>query len=218
MRELIFLLAASASLSLGNAAEALHFPSRTCDIVPKDTDLSGEAVFPFVNVSAKPITITLVLPACPCTVPHLEKTTYLPGERGEIHVDLLFGSMAGVQNRKLEVQSDHPDGLSTIIEVVMHLPSGPTLDPPILHWRQGEAAGTKTVMIDLPADFHHRLLSVTSSHPAVTAMLVPAIEAAGAPHIDVAVTSTAQPLVATLQIMADTGKQYQVFITVDEHQ
>ena len=113
----------------GIASEALHFERLACDLRPSDTDLAGVATFPFVNVSPVPVTIMMVRASCPCVKPRLEKITYHPGEHGEVVVDAVFGSMTGVQRRRLEIVSDHIASRSTIIEVVMHLPPGPQFDP-----------------------------------------------------------------------------------------
>ena len=195
------------------AGEALHFERLGCDLTPSDTAPAGIATFPFVNVSPVAVTILLLRPSCSCVRPHVEKTTFLPGERGEVVVDALYGAMTGLQRRRIEVVSDHPDSRSTVIEVVMHLPSGPQFTPVIARWSVGEPPGTKAVVVGIPADFHHRLVTATAARPEVTPVLVAAGDG-GPPRLDVTVSDTARPFTASILVTADTGKVYTVFAQV----
>src|SRR3954454_24763345 len=54
-----------------------------------------EAHFTFKNAGAEPVTIRRVRTPCGCTAPSLAKTTFAPGETGQIDVKFTFGSRKG---------------------------------------------------------------------------------------------------------------------------
>lgn len=60
----------------------------------------------FRNTGQGPLTITQVKTSCGCTVPELEKKTYMPGESGEMKVTFDPSGKSGAMSRNITVFTD----------------------------------------------------------------------------------------------------------------
>ncbi len=70
-----------------------------------DTD-PVQLAYLFRNTGAGPLTITQVKAACGCTVPELDKKTYMPGESGTLNVTFDPTNKSGAMARNITVFTD----------------------------------------------------------------------------------------------------------------
>jgi hypothetical protein len=108
-----------------------------------------EALFKFTNEGELPVTITNLKSSCGCTVPQLEKKDYLPGESGEIKAIFTFGARIGTQHKRINVQTDEPEGGRYTLSLVTKIPEWVVIEPRILRWKTGEQAAPQRIRVSV---------------------------------------------------------------------
>jgi hypothetical protein len=133
-----------AVLAMGLGAVAtgraqLQWETIRAEVTAKLEQRSVEAVYRFKNAGAAPVRIDAVHTSCGCTTAGLSKTTYAPGEVGELRVRFDTTGRSGEQRKTITVTSDAAPTTPTQLTLVVALPEPLTVEPRLLLWsRQGE--------------------------------------------------------------------------------
>jgi hypothetical protein len=179
---------------------------------PAAGDSEVVAHFRFTNRGTAALTITTVRPTCGCTTTTLEKTTYQPGESGEIIAALTIGDLGGMQDKLIQVY--HDQAPPQVLHVRADLPPGPTIEPNVVSWLRFEDPLVRTVAIGFPPGSGAAAMpvSATASNPLVRAELV-----AGEPgHWTLRVTPSSTSVAGNAMIVLRTAgeRAYYVFASV----
>ncbi|MBA3938757.1 MAG: DUF1573 domain-containing protein [Planctomycetes bacterium] len=154
---------------------------------PRFADAQVEAVYAFTNTGAAPVTILGTSTSCGCTTAALSKAVFQPGESGQITATFVFGDRYGPQRKVVHVATDAPDQRKVDLTLLVELPSGPLLDPPIRYWKVGEALTAKPVTVTVPADSPYRIVAA-STHSRLFTMT--ATVSADGRRVDLMITPT----------------------------
>jgi hypothetical protein len=149
--------------------EALHFDQLEQEFHPGLTDDSLLAHYVFVNRGSAAVTITGTRTSCGCTTTTLDKTTYQPGERGEILATFDVGDHSGFQDKTIQVDND--GGPAILLHLKVFLPEPPTVTPSFVSWLRFENKDPRVVKITVPAGSPSLVTAAVSTNPAVTATL-----------------------------------------------
>ena len=142
----------------------LRWDRQQVDLSPSPVDTVAEASFGFVNAGANPLTIESAKSSCGCTVAKLEKATYAPGERGEIHARFDIGQRRGRHEVTINVAvAGAREGIALTLAV--KIPEAARISPRILVWSKGEPNTPKCIVIESLPDSPLRVLNVTTSEP-----------------------------------------------------
>ncbi len=140
------------------------------------TTAGGEDVsvkFPFVNSSSAPVSITHVDTGCVCTAAKPSKTTYAPGEHGELAVEFTLGGRVGRQERLLTVTTSEAGAQPQELHLVVDIAELITVRPRLVFWAVGDPAAEKTATISLARPALTRLPPPTCSSSDFIARLAP---------------------------------------------
>jgi len=158
----------------------------------------AEAAFPFHNAGTKPVTITGVDSSCGCTTAKLAKTTYAPGEAGEIRAIFEFGPRTGLQEKMLTVTSDDvPVAKQLMLRVMIPVLFG--IEQRIVLWSQGAEPDVRTVVVRTAPGVAVKELTYDAA--AVEASFAPLAEGGGY-ALSVRVLSTAAVQRQTVMVNA----------------
>lgn len=148
MRSLLFavvLLVTGGSPAWADAS-TLVWTQREVKLTAEPGQERIEAVFPFRNEGKKPVTIIGVESSCGCTTAQLAKTTYAPGESGEIHAKFEFGGRTGIQQKALTVATDEAtDATQLFLEVT--IPVIFSIEQRVVIWTLGAEPAVRTVAV-----------------------------------------------------------------------
>lgn len=187
----LLLICASCALSAAEALPAdpgpLVFPHFSLSFRPRFADAQVEAIYAFTNTGQAPVTILGTSTSCGCTTASLSKAVFQPGESGQITATFVFGDRYGPQRKIVHVATDVPNQRSIDLTLLVELPSGPLLDPPIRYWKVGEALTAKPVTVTVPADSPYRIVAA-STHSHLFTMT--AVISADGRRVDVVITPT----------------------------
>lgn len=140
------------------------------EIKPDPMDTIADAKFGFVNVGSEPVTIESVKPSFGCSVGGLRKTTFEPGERGEIATQLNFAGRSGVQTGTVVVQvTDRKEPL--VLTLVASIPDLLKINPSLVLWEQGELGKPKSVLLQASEGLPVKVMNVVSGDAHFTAEL-----------------------------------------------
>ena len=153
--------------------EDLHFDDPDQRFQPQGDTSDVMAVYRFTNRGKRPLTISTIRPTCGCTTTTLEKTTYLPGENGEIMVDFTVGDHTGPQDKIVEVYHDNLP--PQMLHLRVDLPLPPLIEPNFVSWRRNQDPVAKAVSITLPPGCPYSIISAVPSSPLVKAELTPTV-------------------------------------------
>lgn len=134
---------------------------------PEDKQL--ETTFAFGNSGAKPVTIKSVKTSCGCTTTKLDKTTYAPGEKGELTARFAFGQRKGSHRKLITVTT--ADDARQELNLVVHIHPALIVTPALVFWKVGQPAEPQTVQLTAEPGTTVRVKSVTSSNPRLIATL-----------------------------------------------
>ena len=135
-----------------NAGEASRVPRNEKEVV---------AVFPFRNSGKDPVTITSATTSCNCTTVELAKTTYAPGEAGELKAFFEIGGRVGHQEKSITLAtSEGPQGYASLT-LEVEIRELVTCTPRVVIWHRGEKAMEK--FVELVADPAQKIAQVTAS-------------------------------------------------------
>jgi len=148
MRKLA-IIAAFASLPAIAPANILQWETDSQRFETKFGDAEVTAVYAFKNVTDAAVTIVDSKASCGCTVPSLEKTTYQPGESGELTTVFTIGSRLGEQSKTVDVSAQSASGeiYQYTLQLNVSIPIPVTLRPRVRFWEAGAVAVTQTVEV-----------------------------------------------------------------------
>jgi len=130
----------------------IEFKFTKVDVKGSPGDAKLIAEFPFTITGDKPVKITRVKTSCGCTTAKLPKKLFLPGESSIITTTLKIGDRMGVYNKVIQVKTDDPEHAKTNLVMRSYIRETVDMSRSILIWKQGTAATTKTVDIEVIAD------------------------------------------------------------------
>lgn len=104
--------------------------------------------FQFANSGTETLVITEVKSSCKCTVPELEKTEYLPGERGTIQATFNPQFRKGSENKAITITSN--DVEFPTLRLLVHVTVDPVVDLEQFNYDAGEVVFGTGATIDVP--------------------------------------------------------------------
>lgn len=162
-----------AFLRLG-AAGPLFWTQSTLALTPKSTDRAAVANFDFQSVGSDSVVIDQVHPDCTCVTAPLEKTTYAPGERGQIAASFVIGRQTGDHAVTIQVKGHAGEQpFSTVLVLHIKIVDVVVFSPRFLYWKAEEPLDPKTVEVTLLAGEPIALRDVRAGNPAFTVKLTP---------------------------------------------
>jgi hypothetical protein len=197
---LLFSLAIPGVSSFGQ----LVWESREISLQPTFADTRMVAPFKFRNAGSDPVTITSIRSSCDCTTAALEKTTYAPGESGEIVATFNFGNRTGPQEKTIHVQSGTGKADMHVLSLKVSIPSPVEIKPALLFWKTGEARTEKTITVSVPSESPVKVLGVECSSTEVAAQMTPT----ATPNefaLKVTPPNNDKPLMATLTLKTESA-------------
>ena len=147
----------------------LEWESRRFDYNATPDDDKVIAVYSFSNTGDKPVTITRVKTSCGCSTAKLDQTVYEPGENGQLEVTFKFGNRVGQQKKQIVVTTDHPQQLSTTLELHVEIPRVVSVTPRFVYWRQGGPKTPKNIQIQFDHSAPVQILEIVPSDPTIAA-------------------------------------------------
>ena len=137
----------------------------------------ARTVFGFTNTGSRPIAITGVHAGCSCTTATAAKSTYAPGERGEIVVDFQRGNREGEYRQGITITTD--DGASTTLHFVADIEALVRFDTRYVFWTATEERVPKRMHLAFAAGQRATLTGVRSSDPQFHVAFAPVAGAEG---------------------------------------
>ncbi|MFM1850486.1 MAG: hypothetical protein RIS54_170 [Verrucomicrobiota bacterium] len=107
------------------------------------------AVFAFTNTGDTTVTITDIKTDCGCTTAAPDKTSYAPGESGEIRTTFTIGNRVGRERKSMHVSTDDRPGEPVKLTLDVTIPPLLTLTPRMVAWARGAAAEPQTIDLRL---------------------------------------------------------------------
>lgn len=176
MTALVLLGLAGGRPARAEATPALVWARTEVSLTAEPGQARSEAVFPFRNDGAKPVTITGVESSCGCTTARLTKTTYAPGEGGEIHATFEFGARTGRQQKILTVTTD--DGAAPAqLRLQVTIPVLFDIEQRLVIWPRGTEPAARTVVVRTAPGV--TVVELSYDRSAVEASLAPLAEGGG---------------------------------------
>ncbi len=127
----------------------LTWDTRKIELTAPAGDKEVVGVFHFVNSGSAPITITSVQPSCGCTTAELAKSTYAPGEKGEIKAIFTFGDRLGLQEKIIHVTTDQAPDKPEPLVLRVTIPELFTYAPRMLMWQANETPNEKETVVSV---------------------------------------------------------------------
>lgn len=122
----------------------LVFASKTQDAGEILDTENAKLSYLFRNTGAGPVTITQVKVSCGCTVPELEKKTYMPGESGTLTVTFDPTNKNGSIARNITVFTDSEQTPSETLLVRALVKPVVVIEPKVVPFESVEKGGTAT--------------------------------------------------------------------------
>lgn len=143
----------------------MKWDTQRIELKPSPTAATAERKFGFVNAGKSEMTIEAVKSSCGCTVPTLAKTTYAPGERGEVSARFNIGDRRGAQTAtiRVNVKGQREPALLTLNVAI---PEVAKMTPTLLIWTPGEKLEPKTIEVEALPNQPLRVVKVTANEPA----------------------------------------------------
>jgi hypothetical protein len=134
-------------LALGGAVLALAVPARaelvfekTAQTVPAQwSDPQVTAGYKFRNTGSETVKVTKLTSSCGCTVGILEKTTYAPGETGEVRVVFTVDGRTGPQQKTVTIATDLPGQPAVELAFATDIPEPVKMQPAVVYWDKSDA-------------------------------------------------------------------------------
>jgi len=178
-----------------------------------------KASFPFKNTGDHPVTITGARPSCGCTTAALTKSTYAPGESGEIAVVFHPAERTGLQEKTITVTTNEPNQPPTNLLFEINIKQYLEVTPRLVAWRVGDKPSEKMVVLSaLPA---YPIAEITAQdEPAGTCVTrIEVVEKGQKYKVYLKPTSTAQRENTSVTIKAkladNTEKKTEAYIFVN---
>lgn len=125
------------------------------------------ASYPFTNAGTSAVTIIESSASCGCTVPTLDKTTYEPGENGELTAIFTIGSRQGKQRKTITVVTEDANGAKNTYELRLEvdIPVPVTFKPRVRFWKLDSEAITQNIEITFHEQFPIEISGLTRKDP-----------------------------------------------------
>jgi hypothetical protein len=176
-------------------------------------DKSVLAVFRFQNAGASQVTITSVQSSCGCTTVALSKTTYAPGESGEIKATLEIGNLVGQQTKLITVISSDSPSKPTELVLDVNVRALATFNPGFLYWRIGESTVAKRVDITASGSQTITAVDAVPSSPSFR-VRIEEVELGKKYILWLTPTSTEAALKVTVSCLVRTAERLQPAVSV----
>lgn len=132
------------------AASELKWETTLIEVEPTFEQKEVTVSFQFENISNQPITIDSTKTSCGCTVASLEKTTYEPGESGEVSAVFEIGQLVGLQTKLITVFTNGSKEPTDSLTLKVNIPQAVTLKPRIRMWKIGQGEiNEQTIQISI---------------------------------------------------------------------
>jgi len=125
------------------------FASKTQDAGEILDTSPAKLTYLFKNTGAGPVTITQVKVSCGCTVPELDKKTYMPGESGTLTVTFDPANKNGSIARNITVFTDSEQTPSETLLVRALVKPVVVIEPKVIPFESVEKGGTATKEIKI---------------------------------------------------------------------
>ncbi len=182
-------LAAACLAAALPAGAALTWDTREQRFPLSAEQAEARTVFGFTNTGNRPIAITGVHAGCNCTTATATKSSYAPGERGEIVVDFRRGNREGEYRQGITVTTD--DGASTTLQFVADIEALVRFDTRYVFWTATEERIPKRMHLTFAAGRRAALTGVRSSDPQFRVAFAPVAGTEGAFVLTVTPPATA---------------------------
>ncbi len=133
------------------------------------SQVSAEAVFGFTITGTEAVSFPKVEIACGCLSAGPLKSSYAPGETGQLVITFNLRNREGLQRKHVRIETD--GGQRTALTIVADIPKSYVVEPKLLNWQPEDDARQKTVHLSNPNAVPIRLLSISSSHEGLPAEL-----------------------------------------------
>jgi hypothetical protein len=143
----IFLGIFALSLASRAAASGLTWEKTVCEIQAPPLAEQVDAVFRFTNTGKSRISIVSAAASCGCTVPRIAKTTYAPGEKGEVHARFTPDDRVGLRQEEVMVLTDEPGQAPQALVLRVTVPKLYDVTPYFVLWHSGEEPAAKKIKI-----------------------------------------------------------------------
>jgi len=162
-RRLLF-IALGSLLSLACPAQAqLKWDREFVDLRASPEDGGVDIRYPFVNAGNRPVSVQKLKSSCGCTTATLAKSTYAPGERGEVVARLEIGNRVGFNDKNIVVTTDDPSKPETILAFRIYIWKTVSITPSVLFWKPNDGRVSQTVRIKVVRELALNLVRVESS-------------------------------------------------------
>lgn len=138
-----------------------------------DDSQSQTTVFKFRNNGTGPLNISDVHGSCGCTVPKLAKTTYAPGEGGEITVTFNPHGKKGPVTQTVTITSNDPKAATKQVSIAANVAPMVSVEPQVLQMSQvPKGQGKKQTVVVTGRYPNFAATTITVSDPKVLAAKV----------------------------------------------
>lgn len=142
-----FLATLLGGVLLASSARAeLVFERKLIERAMTTADTELNVVFPFTNKGSGPVKILKLEPGCTCTTVKVAKTTWAPGESGELTVRFEPGDRQGLQRQGIVIKTDDPAKPFDSVALLAKIPKTLALPQEYLAWKEGEPLEPKTLL------------------------------------------------------------------------
>jgi hypothetical protein len=169
------------TVSLFAVLAAAPVPVRALEWTVRDLELktavgqpTAAVAYPFRNDSGRPVHVLAVVPSCSCMAALPPKEVYVPGEEGEIRVEVSLAGYVGRLRRSVTVETDEPGRRFVDLTLMLDIPESAVFTPRFLFWQVGDKAEEKSLQIVLADPARSSLGDVVSTDPAFQSRLEPA--------------------------------------------
>lgn len=143
-----FLGALCGALIPGAAQAELAFERKLIELTISHTETELNVTFPFTVKGDRPVKILSLDPGCcSCTTAKVAKTTWEPGEKGEIALRFEPGNREGLQRQGVVIKTDDPKKPFDSVALVANISKTLELPQPYIDWKKGEPLKPKTMSV-----------------------------------------------------------------------
>lgn len=100
---------------------ALRWEHELIAVKAEPTQKVLRVAYRFQNVGDRPVTLVSLEASCRCVAPEIAKSTYAPGEKGELIMAFTIGPQTGLQQKSVLVTTDEgqPVPVRLVLQVTL---------------------------------------------------------------------------------------------------
>lgn len=148
-----------------HAQAELRWDRQTVKAEAKAGDSSLVVVFSFTNAGRSPVSVLSVQPSCGCMTVEPTKTTYAPGEGGQLRVHMDLQGRTGLQEKSIAVTTDD-SAAPTRLNLEVNIPAIVQIAPQGVMWNRGGPKASQEVLVTAGSDVAIDLQDVQYDHQA----------------------------------------------------